>query len=83
MTLGLLLLVVLDRRSWHSTNVGLVITMLTTDDNDQRRGQPLWICKILITAINLRKISSVVAENGGEEGTSAKEGESLPTLLSM
>ena len=35
-----------------------------------------------IAAINLRTISSVVAENGGEEGTPAKEDESL-TSLSM
>jgi len=46
----------------------LVNTILTLDDDDD----------------SLRKISSVVAENGAEEGTSAKEeGESLPTLLSI
>jgi len=34
---GAVLLGVLDRRSWRSTNVGLVITILTPDDGDDDR----------------------------------------------
>lgn len=36
-----------------------------------------------MAAINLQEMSSVEAENGGEEGTPTKEDESLSTVLSI